>query len=415
IVKNGAGLLIMSGKNVNSGDVTVNAGTLRLSNNNWQDANFGGRLIVNSGALAEVDTQTFGYFGRPVDISGGTVTAIGGGLYVGTGGGTCNWNGATFNDTGGSNIRARGTFAIGGSAPTTVDVDTWQVFANITFDVADATSDDAADLVFSSASVTDNGNVTIDKDGVGTLTLNAPLTLDGASSAFHVNAGTVILNSTSGGSDAAPWTVADGATLGGEGSIGGSLILGSSTGAGLAIDLSTAETFGVGGDLTLNGTSTVSLSGTPNNSSAIAVMTFGGTLTGTPATALAVEPADAAHYRSTAFSTVGNTIILDLGSTSLTWNTGTWDVGNDSNWNSGTDQFFWGDTVTFDDTASSGSVTIDAGSGEIAPSSVVVDNSSVAYTFTGDIIAGGASLTKNGSGTLTLSNGSNSYSNGTVI
>jgi fibronectin-binding autotransporter adhesin len=111
----------------------------------------------------------------------------------------------------------------------------------------------------------------------------------------------------------------------------------------------------------------------------------------------------------------------------LFWNgagNGVWFTGAGSqNWyntakigGAGQDVFYASDVVTFSDsggnTPSSGAVTI---SGTVAPASLTVTNTNVAYTFSGTgAIVGGTSLVKNGPGSLTINN-SNAYSGGTNL
>ena len=118
---------------------------------------------------------------------------------------------------------------------------------------------------------------------------------------------------------------------------------------------------------------------------------------------------------------------------SLTWTGGadgtTWDVGDTGNaatgtqnWsNNGTqtanDKFFHYDSVTFGDAADNAKRTINM-TGPVQPRSVTVSNTSGAatdYTFIGaGGIAGSASLTKSGTGTLIVGN-VNTYTGPTAV
>ena len=420
IVKNGSGTLIMSGRNTGSGDVVVNEGKVVFQSNNWLEPNFGGDLYVNAGAVAEPSGQVFGFYGRNFHVTDGTLTFTGTNY---TRSGTSTLDGATLNTTNsGMVLRMRATTLITGDSPSHIDLPEVQSYGAITWDVEDVTGDEAVDLVLTASGnngLHDDGNKVITKNGVGTMELNGVTKLDGATSGFDVNAGTMIVNSSAASGDVAVWNFADGTTLGGEGDIGGSLTLGGGGSASLMMDASTPGAFDVGGDLTLDATAgniVVSLGGTiPHTDGPITVLTYGGTLTGDPATLMSLDPADAANFRSAVFADTGSSITLELGSIDLVWDAGVWDYQNDSNWNSGANDFYWGDTVTFDDTASSGWVAIDDSLGVIAPLGVEVNNSSVAYTFTGDAITGGGSLTKSGTGSLALANTANTYTGGTII
>lgn len=102
----------------------------------------------------------------------------------------------------------------------------------------------------------------------------------------------------------------------------------------------------------------------------------------------------------------------------LTWTgsgSSTWNVEGNSNWvftgQSTPEQFYAGDTVRFDDSASSTAITVD---GTVTPANVFIDNTSDAYSFSGGGIGGSGTLDKIGSGSLTLTN-NNTYSGPTFI
>ncbi len=91
----------------------------------------------------------------------------------------------------------------------------------------------------------------------------------------------------------------------------------------------------------------------------------------------------------------------------------TWDLGTTENFNceGEADTFVSGDDVIFDDAASSFSVSL---ADELEPASVTVDNTT-AYSFKGTgSLTGAMTLTKQGSGTLTMSN-DNTYTGATTI
>jgi autotransporter-associated beta strand protein len=103
----------------------------------------------------------------------------------------------------------------------------------------------------------------------------------------------------------------------------------------------------------------------------------------------------------------------------LTWtgaNGNTWDVANSANWKDSAanpDKFFQQDNVVFDDSPGvQQNIQINS---PVVPGSVLVNTSTNNFTFAGNgTIQGGASLTKMGTGTLTIAN-SNSYTGGTNI
>ena len=100
---------------------------------------------------------------------------------------------------------------------------------------------------------------------------------------------------------------------------------------------------------------------------------------------------------------------------SLVWqgtNGNAWDIAT-TNWLNGSaaDKFYNLDLVQFDDTSTNGNVNI---VGTVQPATVLVTNNLLNYTIGGGVLAGFTSLTKNGSGTLTL-NSSNSFSGGIFV
>jgi autotransporter-associated beta strand protein len=107
-------------------------------------------------------------------------------------------------------------------------------------------------------------------------------------------------------------------------------------------------------------------------------------------------------------------LVVSGGGSSLVWAGAStdWDIVNSYNWNNGTDQFYQWDTVTFDDTGiTQPSVNLPA---DVYPLAVTVDTTG-AYSFGGPgRIAGPATLTKNGAGTLTVAN-TNSFTGAVAV
>ena len=120
----------------------------------------------------------------------------------------------------------------------------------------------------------------------------------------------------------------------------------------------------------------------------------------------------------------GSTIFLNItGFAARQWNglasgtsNGTWNVGTTANWlipPSTTTTFANGDAAVFNDAAAGTSNVVVAAA--VSPSSVTIDNSTLAYTFTGTgAISGTAALVKQGSGTATIAT-ANSYTGATTI
>jgi autotransporter-associated beta strand protein len=118
-------------------------------------------------------------------------------------------------------------------------------------------------------------------------------------------------------------------------------------------------------------------------------------------------------------TTNGNTIKLNISALADNWNgdvDGNWTTP--LNWLSGGAHATYVDPtpVVFDDSAiGATSVSVDA---LVQPKSVILNNSTLSYTITsttGKDIGGTANLTKNGTGTLTLSGGANAYTGPTTI
>lgn len=230
--------------------------------------------------------------------------------------------------------------------------------------------------------------------------------------ATAINSGTVRLTGNLGNTAV---TVASGASLAGEGSIGASGSLTFSSGSNLRVDGSTTGALSVTGNLALIATTNVILEALPSATgigTAIRLLNYNGTLTGSDAD-LALQ--NATNYRNPVFSAGGNQVNLTIDTKSLTWSgaTSVWDVNTSLNWNGGADAFLWGDAVSFTDSGTTKGVTLDV---SVVPASTTFNNSTGNdYTLTGSgAISGVSSLTKSNTGTVTLST-ANTYSGGTSI
>ena len=297
------------------------------------------------------------------------------------------------------------------------------------------------------------GNSILSKTGTGTLTLTGASTYTGATT---VSTGGLCLNGSLG---ATAVTVAGGAVLSGYGTLGGALAVSSGgiispgpaggTSSGtlnvgslalttptLRFDLSANPAdlasdriqIATGGALSLTGAQTFQfnlINGTLGAGTYSLVETTG-TLTASSATFASNLPSGARQtfslQRPASGSTPGYIRLVVTGSpASLVWKGlaggAAWDLATAGLWQNGaaTDTFFNFDAVTFDDTAATGLVSITS---PAAPRTLVVNNSSLAYTFSGEAITGSTQLVKNGSGTLTLSPTSpaiNTYTGGTLL
>jgi autotransporter-associated beta strand protein len=120
--------------------------------------------------------------------------------------------------------------------------------------------------------------------------------------------------------------------------------------------------------------------------------------------------------RFTLVHDVANTNIeLEYSGGTVTWTggSGTWDLNTTANWTLGGSptNFLVGDSVLFNDTATTGAVTL---AGPLSPSGVTIDNDTLAYTLGGGSIDGTGNLTKQGPGTATVTSAT-SYTGSTFV
>ena len=111
-------------------------------------------------------------------------------------------------------------------------------------------------------------------------------------------------------------------------------------------------------------------------------------------------------------------VVVSLNTKNLTWAgdgvSNLWDVVSSTNWTEAATpiQFYQLDFVTFDNTATNFNVSLQ---GTVVPSGITVNSSSNYVFSTPGNIGGTGSLIKTGTGTLTLTNGANSYTGGTIV
>lgn len=349
LTKVGSGALMLLGINVTgAGDIIVDEGALKLNAGGNQPLIIGGTgsIIVNNSANLYMarNSGTFDVT-RPIVFNGTSGLSAGNGMAT-TIAAPIAWNGTehSFNVSVGTGSNTIFTF----SAPWT-------------------------------------GAATVNKAG------NAQATLVGMNENFtgtlNINAGRVDIESEFGGS------VFSVAGLGGEGTIHGPLTL---TNGSLLLDGISPGRLSTSGDLTLSGTVAVSLLKTPAPGTTIAVLGYGGTLTGGAANL------EITGYRDPAFDdSAPGEITLSLGNANRTWNGGdSWDIGGTANWVEGDQFYYQGDAVTFGDTGA-GTIALN---GALNPHSIVID-SSEDYLFTaaaGNFITGSTGIVKNGTGTATI-------------
>ena len=257
------------------------------------------------------------------------------------------------------------------------------------------------------------GNITVD-------TLNF-------SSGSVTNYGTLSLSNLNVFAPATTFTVYPGQGLGpvGTGAAGtlttsGNLTL---TNATLIYDLvdpfSVNDQIAVTGALTLRGTNLLNINPTtpPFALGAYTLMTYG-TLSGNAANLQVTGALANSRYSFTFDTSVSPNVVLNVGGSlpaSVTWSgdgvANLWDLKTSTNWNSNTEMFYNVDTVAFDDSSTNPVVNL---VGTLLPGSVTVNTAS-SYTFSGSgKMSGAAGLVNNGGGTLTILT-TNDYTGATTI
>lgn len=273
IVVDSTGITSLITNKVNwTGDLTVNAGTLRTMgfSTNSLGAGANTRTLTFNGANTKLSMEQNNIFG-----GGGTVAAnipklvLNGASVISNAYnvmGDITMNGAKLT---GSSVDAsanyrgfefRGGITVTGTAPSLIETTTAHenhLDAATTFVVEDVTTSAATDLLVSAPfrdASPDNGSIVsgLVKQGAGTMELTAVSTYTGAT---DVQAGRLKVNGTLG---ATAVTVASGASLGGNATIGGAITVAS---GGLLEPGASAGTINAGAGVILNGTLKVELDG----------------------------------------------------------------------------------------------------------------------------------------------------------
>lgn len=269
----------------------------------------------------------------------------------------------------------------------------------------------ASGTISSSATIGGGGenenNLNLVKFGSGTLNLGGTHTYTGTT---LVTNGTLNLS----GTIASSITVSNGATLTGEGSTTGSLTFGPGTSA-LTFDPATPESLTVAGSVNASG-ATVYVNPTAGSGVNVVVLqTTGGTISGTPGVNFVVPGG-----RGTLSIQGGTKLVFTGSGAPLVWkgnqvNATNWDMQVTTNWsnNGSPDRFFSGDSVTFNDTASSFKVTVTNAS--VSPGGTTFSNNANAYTLNGGSIGGAGSFTKSGTNTVTVLSSGHAFSGGLTV
>ena len=419
LTKVGAGMLMLTGLNTYSGGATISAGVLNINGDAAIGVANGALGFSGNGTLQAGAAVITLSSSRAISIANGITGAIdsngnalaisgaisGGGSLAKVGAGMLALDGS--NSYAGTTIVSGGTLQIGPTGSIAA-VSTISVNDNSTLAVTAAANLPGNTITVSPGSLFDttgasnfslaSGNLlTIGRPSGSGTDINGNFTLGG---------GTIDIGGTG---TPATLTEAGGLTLGG---------------GALKFDLSSSgqsDLFSVG-NLSINAATTINLnlSGGSLATGSYNLIDYSGNLTGSlSALTLNGLPGGSSQQAFALVASASSTGVVMLqvvNAANLVWTgsqSGTWDAVA-LNWsNSGTAaRFSANDTVTFDDTASSGAVTINS---SVQPQSVLFNNNSLSYTLSGSGgIAGAASLTKSGSGMLTSST-LNTYSGNTTI
>ncbi len=467
LTKSGAGTVILAATTTYSGGTTITGGTIYLAGSNANKNALGsGAVTINNGTLTMANVQNNDVCNWNLIVPAGSTgrlnadgrCALNGSL---TGAGTFNYYSPYFRsdmkgnwsaftgqinlatDADGSEMRVTNSFGFG-TAALNIGADSF-VYYNVTsssptLDIGELTGDATTgigggptagrtvtwrvgsrntDATFSGGIINGTGPTAITKNGTGIWTLAGASTHTGATT---VSAGTLRVNGTTIGS---PVTVQAAAALGGAGTITGNLTV--QTGGILEPGAIDATPLAITGNLTFGTTAVVRpLDGIAISTGTYIVLTYTGALTGNPLLSWqtpAGSPLIASFDTATA-GIITMTLIQDPGIGTpdhLTWTGSTssvWDFATE-NWSDGVNPaaFINDATVSFTNTGNAAS-TINLVA-NVQPAAVIV-NSSQNYTFSGagviaDPVSGTATLTKSGSGTLTLITNAHSYSGGTTL
>lgn len=406
----GSGLLAITGANTYTGAATISSGTLSFASGSLASSSAilmnGGTLQWNGSNTQDVSSQitmvnsavaTFDTVGNNVSLasaigsgSSGSLVKVGAGtLVLGV---AATYTGATTVSAG--TLQLGSSSASGGLASSSVAVNA------------------AGTLAFGEAGTVTlttpiSGSGKIAQTGSGTTTLAGTNSFAGT---VAVNAGTLLVSGSVGDVTA---TIGSGGAFGGSGTVGSA----ATKNASLTLQAGSILVY-PGGALTLNGSLSITgvayigFSSSPVNGTAYSLVDYTGTLTG--ASNLT------SNYRGTIDTSTLGVLKFDAAPISLTWRgtaNANWGVvdGNNNFVHSAApttaDNFYQGDTVTFDDTSTVKSVTLN---GALMPAAITV-NSTGTYTFGGTgSIGGAASITQSGTGTLIL-NTANTYTGATNV
>ncbi len=383
---NADGRSTLSGALTGGGDFTFHTPFIRTDlTGNWSA--FTGRIFV----VTDADggefriKNTAGYAGAQLDL-GDRVSAF----YNNTSGNLTLQVGAL---SGAATSYLSGGLSSGGTI-------TWQVGAR------------NEDTTFAGVIGNNTGPSALTKVGTGTLTLSGANTYSGATT---ISAGRLQVN---GSSSATSYTVQSGGTLGGSGTITGNVTV--QAGGALEHGISGATPLAIAGNLSFGANAVIRpVAGGSFEAGTYTVLTYSGTLTGTPA--FTWEAPSGSSFTATFSTATAGIITMTLVAPARSPGLVTWTGSSSSNWDNSTTNwtigaqstpFMTGDAASFTDSGNaSAAINLVA---NVQPTAVIV-NSAQNYIFSGSgLIVDGATLSKSGGGTLTLS-AAHSFSGGTII
>lgn len=434
VVKNHDNQLVLDMANTHTGGTTINGGRIHADNltsfgsgtvtvndfgQAWltQPGTYANNFVINGlgvpegagrlGAIRFTNTSVSGNIHVASDarmVAWGSVATLSGALTgsanldlnLGGSPGTINFTGSTSGFTGTMSLNA-GTLnvgALGGGLAVLGGT------ANVGGAVAGAASVAAGSTLNLNAGAATTG-IQFPSGGSRTLNLSTGSTVTGdiITDVGEGNSAEVNIGGTVNGNV----VIDDGSVLGSRGgTITGTLTTGFDETSNIAWNHLAPLT--VGGQVTLNGTQTVTLAANPTPGSPATILNYSGTLNGSVAQFVLTNPDS---YRSAVITDTGTAIQINTGSAARTW-TGTdatnpsfWDNAS-NNWAEGDQRFFNGDAVLFDDTATGTTVAMQS---LLSPFSVTFNNTTQNFTVSGGGgtgITGSTGLVKNGSGTITL-------------
>ena len=420
VVPAGAAATIELGNAIDLTGTLTGAGTLNLN-------------VQNTGVTDEIKGN-FGTFTGTVNLlgSGGLLLVANGGAFYGFADALTTVNAPVtmgFHDNSGGNTYTFG--ALSGTNPNAAFYDQYAGAPTLSIGSFNLSSTFAGQFQTS---------VNVTKTGTGTLTLSGYSTHTGNTT---VSSGILAVT---GSFSSSPVTVDSGAILEGTGILGGGVtiqsggILEPDLGGGsfgiltvsnslnlntsqLDFDLSSSpagandEILLPGGTLNESGVQTYNLNLVNNALGAGTYTLIGGASGSTGGSGFISNlPNNTRQNFTFQNPSSGVQLVVTGNAGSLVWqgtNGGNWDLATTVNWLNGSvaDEFYNLDLVRFDDTSTNGNVSI---VGVVQPAAVLVTNNLLDYTIGNGVLGGITSLTKSGTGMLTL-NSSNSFTGGTLV